>query len=227
MKKVVPALAIALMAGIGGSSAAQAAVHTIDFSVGIEPTGGGTLGFMPAGMSTLDKSAEFDFDGTTLVVDSVGADDNSSGVAPGDVISLVPNFIKYGMGSGGTPILNSPITKSWTASDGDVFTEILTDVASIDRGSTNDITVKLTGTVSDVMGIFAGTPASMTLAATEDGGPGAAISVSLTNFATTTSRVGMPGTPEPSTWVMMTLGFIGLGYAAVRRSSKDRGAPAM
>ncbi len=31
-----------------------------------------------------------------------------------------------------------------------------------------------------------------------------------------------PGTPEPSTWVMMTLGFAGLGYAAFRRNSQGR-----
>jgi hypothetical protein len=30
------------------------------------------------------------------------------------------------------------------------------------------------------------------------------------------------GTPEPSTWAMMMLGFAGLGYAAFRRSSKGR-----
>jgi hypothetical protein len=33
--------------------------------------------------------------------------------------------------------------------------------------------------------------------------------------------------PEPSTWVMMALGFVGLGYAAVRRNSKDRSALAI
>jgi hypothetical protein len=27
--------------------------------------------------------------------------------------------------------------------------------------------------------------------------------------------------PEPSTWAMMMLGFAGLGYTAIRRSSKD------
>lgn len=31
-----------------------------------------------------------------------------------------------------------------------------------------------------------------------------------------------PGTPEPSTWVMMTLGFAGLGYTAFRRNAKGR-----
>src|SRR5215469_12294726 len=149
MKKVVPALVIALMAGIGGSSAAQAAVNIIDFSAGIDPTAGGTLSYIPAGTSTLDKSTSFLFDGTSLVVDSVGADDNSSGLTHGDPIVLNPTTIDYGSGMGGTPLLGGPITKTWTAADGDVFTEILTDVASIDRGLTDAITVRLTGTVSD------------------------------------------------------------------------------
>jgi PEP-CTERM motif len=33
--------------------------------------------------------------------------------------------------------------------------------------------------------------------------------------------------PEPSTWVMMVIGFIGLGYAAIRRGKKDRSAAAI
>ena len=225
MKKVVPALAIALMAGIGGSSAAHAAVNIIDFSVGIDPAAGGTLSYIPAGTSTLDKSSSFLFDATSLVVDSVGADDNSSGLTGGDPIVLNPTTIDYGSGMGGTALLGGPITKSWTAADGDVFTEILTDVASIDRGLTDAITVKLTGTVSDSFGtlfpLASMTPASMILAATQDGGPGTAVSVSLTNFAETRA------VPETSTWVMLALGFFGLGYAAVRRNSKDRRALAV
>jgi len=31
--------------------------------------------------------------------------------------------------------------------------------------------------------------------------------------------------PEPSTWVMLSLGFAGLGYAAARRGKKERKAP--
>jgi PEP-CTERM motif len=34
------------------------------------------------------------------------------------------------------------------------------------------------------------------------------------------------GVPEPSTWAMMALGFIGLGYAAFRRNARGR-APAI
>ena len=30
------------------------------------------------------------------------------------------------------------------------------------------------------------------------------------------------GVPEPSTWAMMALGFVGLGYAAFRRNSKSQ-----
>jgi PEP-CTERM motif len=31
--------------------------------------------------------------------------------------------------------------------------------------------------------------------------------------------------PEPSTWVMMLVGLVGIGSAAYRRSRKDRFAP--
>jgi PEP-CTERM motif len=231
MNRIFLALAVALIAGIGGGSAAQAAVHTIDFSVGIDADGGGTLSYIPAGKSTLDKSNAFNFDGTSLVVDSVGSDDNSSGLAPGNPISLLPSLIDYGTGSGtlpaGTLIGNGPITKTWTAASGDVFTEILTDVESINRGTGDAITVVLSGTVFDspLFNLFPkgdDIAATMELAATQIAGPGGAISVSLTNFATATS-----GVPEPSTWAMMALGFIGLGYAAVRRGSKDRSALAI
>jgi len=40
----------------------------------------------------------------------------------------------------------------------------------------------------------------------------------------TAQRVGLIGTPEPSTWAMMALGFIGIGFAAFRRASKASAA---
>jgi PEP-CTERM motif len=37
----------------------------------------------------------------------------------------------------------------------------------------------------------------------------------------------MSGIPEPSTWAMMVIGFMGLAYAAVRRGRKERSAVAL
>ena len=59
---------------------------------------------------------------------------------------------------------------------------------------------------------FIDTPVSLTLTANQDGGPGDTITVSFTNA----SGVA-PSIPEPSTWVMMALGFGALGYAGFRR----------
>ncbi len=115
----------------------------------------------------------------------------------------------YGSGTG-PATLGMPVKKTWTIG-GDLYTETLTNVTSIIRGD-GSITVNLVGTVSDMLGNFVDTPAKMQLGATQTGGPGAAISVSFSDFAKTSM-----GTPEPSTWVMMMLGFVGLGYAATRR----------
>jgi PEP-CTERM motif len=210
MRIVVPALAAALLAGIGASSAAQASV--IDFGV---KANGGTITFTG---TRLNNSSALDLDGSTLTVEDIGPGDNS-GLAQDDTITVTPTNIQYGTG-----ILMHDITKSWTGSTGpeagDVFTEVLDSVVSIDRTTRNAITVELSGVVNDTMGLFKDTPAFMLLAATQVGGPGRAISVSLTNSAVTS-------VPEPSTWVMMGLGFVGLGYAAVRRGSKGRSAAAM
>lgn len=209
MKIVVTALATALLATVAATSASQAAV--IDFGV---KANGGTLSFTGA---RLDLSTAFDLDGSTLSVEDVGADD-MSGLAVDDLISISPSNIAYGTGT-----LGASITKSWTATIGphvgDVFTEVLTAVDSINRSTRNAITVELSGLVNDSAGLFIDTPATLLLSATQVRGPGGSISVSLTNSASTV--------PEPSTWVMMALGFVGLGYAAVRRGSKARSAVAI
>jgi PEP-CTERM motif len=216
MKQIVPALAIALIATIGASSASQAAVKVIDFSV--STSNSSTLSYTGA---TLDKSSAFSFDGTTLAVSSVGADDTGSGLTQGDLITLDPTEIVYGSMTGAVdkPIMNGPIKKTWSDSFGS-FTELLDTVVSINRGTMNAITVQLSGTV---MGPgFDDTPITFTLTANQNAGPPhGAITAGFTESAVTT------GVPEPSTWVMMGLGFVGLGYAAVRRGSKGRSAAAM
>ena len=80
--------------------------------------------------------------------------------------------------------------------------------------SPDSIGVTLLGTVTGPPGSgFVDTPVSLTLSATQDGGPGNTITVSFTNATTSVT----PSIPEPSTWVMMALGFGALGYAGFRR----------
>ena len=93
---------------------------------------------------------------------------------------------------------------------GDVFTETLTTVAAINRAVTDQIGLKLTGTVSDSGGSFMNVPVTLNLTASESSG---LIDVEFTNATTSVT----PSIPEPSTWVMMALGFGALGYAAFRR----------
>jgi PEP-CTERM motif-containing protein len=213
MKNVIPVLAAALIATTGASSAAQAAL--VDFGVAAL---GGTITF--GGGSTLDNSSSLDLDGAILVVSSLGAGDESGlTVFPGGVNNTVvlTHPIDYGTGSG---VVNTPIdvVKTWTGIVGghtDSFTETLTKVTDIDRATMNAITVTLSGTLSDTLGLFVDTPANLILGANQVEGGGSAISASMTNTAASSI-------PEPSTWVMMALGFVALGYAAVRRSSKDR-----
>lgn len=209
MKRFVSAGAIALIVGMGAASAARSA--TLDFAVSV--LDGQDIGFTGA---TLDSSSAFNFDGAALLVSAVGAGDESGLSAfpsSADSVTITPSNVVYGSGTGSSP-LSSDVVKSWTGANGDVFTETLTDIKSINRGTANAITVFLTGTVSDTLGLFDDTSVNFILSANEVGGPGTAISAGFTN---TTAPI-----PEPSTWVMMVLGFAGLGYAAARRSSKDQ-----
>jgi hypothetical protein len=210
----VAALGAAMIATLGISSAAEAAV--IDFGVSAL---GGSPGLSYSGGSTLDQSTSFDLDGSTLIVSSIGPNDASglvvfvNGAPPGtpNTVDITPPDIMYGSGPGAFP----SIVKSWTAG-GDTFTETLDDVVSIDRHTADAITVTLSGSLTDTGGLFpVGSPAFLILSATQANGPGGAISVSLTNTSTLAS-----GTPEPSTWVMMALGFGALGYAATRKGKK-------
>ena len=92
------------------------------------------------------------------------------------------------------------------------YTETLT-TSRRSTGRLDPITVDLSGTITDTADLFPdNAPAFLILSATQAQGPGGAISVALTNTSTLA-----PGTPEPSTWVMMVLGFSALGYAATRK----------
>jgi len=218
------ALAAASVVMLGASSAAQAAL--VDFGVAAL---GGSIIYMGGG--TLDQSTMVDLDNALLAVSDVGAGDQSGlSVFPGGLptnntvtLSEPVNF-GAGMGMVNTPLIGGNVTKTWFGlvnGSQDMFTETLTTVRNIDRSTLNAITVTLVGTLSDADGLFLNAPAKLILGVTQVSGSGGAVSASLTNTASTSN------VPEPSTWVMMALGFAGLGYAAVRRSSKDRSALAL
>jgi PEP-CTERM motif len=213
MKVVVPVLAAAFIATVGAGSVAQA--ETIDFAVAV--VDGVGMGFTGP---NLQSSTAFQFDGSLLAVSSIGAGDDSGlvpftgAITTNNVVTLSPTDVMYGAGTGPS-MLGTDVLKTWTAGDGDKFTETLTNVASINRATANAITVVLTGTVSDADGIFKSVPIDFIFNANQAGGPGHSIGASFTNTTTV---------PEPATWVMMALGFVGLGYAAVRRSAKDKAA---
>lgn len=205
-RSVTTAVGAAVIAMLGASSTAQAAL--INFTVTAID---GTPGYVG---TTLDQSISVNVDTSILLVSEVGAGD-SSGLTPGvDTVSLSPTDIVYGAGTGPSALAGSGLTKSWTGDNGDVFVETLTAVDSINRLTPDQVIVHLSGTVSDSQRLFVDTPAFFVLNATQFDGGGTATSVTFTNSA---GAVTTPSVPEPSTWVMMTLGFGVLGYAAFRR----------
>jgi hypothetical protein len=202
-----------MIATLGADSAVRAA--TIDFGVvGI----GGTI--VSTG-SSLEESTALDLDDTTLFVSGTGPGDDS-GLAAFDTVSVFApsppdTNIIYGFGTGTSP-LAPEVVLSWTGSQG-AFTETLTTVKEVarDPSSPNSIGVTLLGTVTGPPGSgFIDTPVSLTLTANQEGGPGNTITVSFTNA----SGVA-PSVPEPSTWVMMALGFGALGYGGFRRRNAN------
>jgi hypothetical protein len=189
----------------------QAAV--IDFTV--QPENGTKVTYTGANLST---SSMIDLTKSMLQVQFVGGDDNSSGLSAGSTISITPTDIDY---SAGVEKLGTDVVKAWTAVTGpfagDTFTETLTNVVDIEADPVhlpNSITILLSGEVTSsgpIASPFDGTSATLLLSANQDAGaPNGSVGVTITNFADSGSgRVGTPGTPEPSTWVMMMLRFAG------------------
>jgi hypothetical protein len=208
-RSIIAALSAAVIAMLGGGSAAEAA--TIDFGV---TSFDGSITFLGGG--SLDQSTTLDLDLSFLVVNEILPGDQS-GVSLRDVVSLTamtsPTSSQIIYTSGLGP-LGAVVILSWVATSGpgvgDVFTETLTTVAAINRAVTDQIGLKLTGTVMDNGRSFMNVPITLNLTASESMG---LIDVEFTNATTSVT----PSIPEPSTWVMMALGFGALGYAGLRR----------
>ncbi len=208
-RSVIAALGAAAIGTLAASSAVEAA--TIDFGV---TSFDGSISFL--GGSSLDQSTTLDLDLSLLVVNEILSGDQS-GVSLRDVVTLTamtsPTSSQIIYTSGLGP-LGAVVTLSWMATSGpgmgDIFTETLTTVAAINRAVTDQIGLKLTGTVTDSGGSFMNVPIALNLTASESMG---LIDVEFTNATTTVT----PSIPEPSTWVMMALGFGALCYAGFRR----------
>jgi hypothetical protein len=210
MKKSVAALGVAVIVTLGAASAARAAVSVIDFG----GASSGPVSFTAGTGSNLNASTALNLSGATEAVSTVGSDD-TTGITAGTLVTIFPLNIAYGSGDGPEAI---DLSKAWTVG-GTSYTETLSEV-TITRTALNSITLSFTGDVSG--GAFVDTPAMLILNASQARGPGEghAVSVSFTDAAATGAI------PESSTWVMMLLGFAGLGFAVARRSAKNRTAVA-
>lgn len=181
---------------------------------------GGTL--LYTGGPTLDVSSSLDLDLALLIVTYISAGDQSGLTlfpdGPDSTVTLT-SPIDYGSGSGSldTPIVGGDhIFETWVGVGGDLFTETLSKVLSINRATPDVIIVVLSGTLSDSGGLFVNRPATLILNADQSTGPGAAVAASITNTAS--------NIPEPYTWAMMLIGFAWLGYAGYRASRKSAAA---
>jgi hypothetical protein len=201
-RSAVTALGAAMMM-FCAPCAAQAAF--IDFGIAVfgpAPTYTGT---------SLDQSTAFDFGDAKLLVSEVAHGDSSGLTKEVDFVNIAPPEIDYGSGDGPTALPGLGVAKTWTGKTGDLFTETLTTVESINRLTPNAITVTLSGTASDADGVFTDVPVFLILSASQAGGPKGAVLALMTD----TTIIG--GVPESSTWAMMALGFSALGYATIRR----------
>jgi PEP-CTERM motif len=211
-RTVIVALGAGVIAAFAANSAAEAAI--INF--GVASFDGAVSYTGPS----LDVSSALDLDGATLLVTEVNPADDSGLAILGPVTisaatSPASSHIIYGTGTGPGP-LGAVVTLSWTATTGpdvgDKFTETLTSVMSISRTLVDQIGLILTGTVTDSAGVFLDTPVLLSLTANQ------ALGTGTTSSSFTNATVGTtPSVPEPSTWVMMGLGFGALGYAAARK----------
>ena len=177
-----------------------------------------------AGTIALSGLAGFSGSASALVVD-IQADANPPlrainsppSVPPGNLLTATAVSVPAGWSTGDATnfVISNPIALSAgsliTISFDiglDAFTDTLTENAPTVNGDIVDVSA-----FGELMGPGAGTNVSeLDLSFTQAGGAGHSISGSATY---TTSTV-----PEPSTWVMVGIGFMSLGYAASRRRAK-------
>lgn len=212
-RTAIAALGAAMIATLAPGAAAEAASINFNFSsLGGSILHDGTslsdstyLDFSPLVIQLVTSVAPGDASGLQEDVDAI--------TLTGATTALLNNAIVYGTTPGR---LGTDVVLTWPMSPEpgvDTFTETLTTVTSIETNPKADpdlIGVTLTGTITDRMGLFTNAPVVLSFSATQVGGNVPSVLFSNTSAIT-------PSIPEPSTWVMMALGFAALGYAGFRR----------
>jgi hypothetical protein len=176
----------------------------IDFGV----TGiGGAPSYSGANLQT---STSFDFGGSLIVVNQVGAGDQSglSTVAPNNTVTLT-SVVTYGPGNSG--LLSSPLVEMWSNALG-TFTETLTSFSAV-RTGTDSITLDLSGTLVGPGGISEAVLAI--LSANQSGGANKAISWALTDNS-------VDPAPIPATLPLFATGLGALALLGWRRKRSAR-----
>jgi len=195
-RRTLAALAAVALLGLGATNA-QASIF-IDF--GGSPVGTITVNQPPG--NNINQATNISMP-TTFTVTTVSPSDQS-GLALGNTFTVTP----------GTWNLVSPvttITKSWTVAAG-TFTETLNNL-TINRSVSNSLTLNYSGTLTGPGGV--NQAAFFEVSFTQSGGPGNAISATVTETST------IPGVPEPSTMALAALGALGfVGYGLRRRKAK-------
>jgi PEP-CTERM motif len=220
MKIVVPVLAAAFVATVGFAASASASlvsVSFVDFGGGVQPPSA------PPGEKNVPISAA-DLTGTFALVTG-----SSSGTVAAPAFSATtsdPNQYLAELGG-----------QSATLSLGGSFQGVEIYVGSLDSYNTISFSNGLSFTGAQLAAMTTAVDDGNQTAGSSNGlfffrfTPGEAVkSVTFASSANSLEVAGVSESavvPEPSTWVMLALGFVGLGYAAVRRSSKDRSALAL
>jgi hypothetical protein len=220
MKIVVPALAAAFIATVGfvtSASASLVSVTFVDFGGGVQPPSA------PPGEKNVPISAA-DLTGTFSLV--TGSSSGNFAAPAFSATTSDPNQYLAALGG-----------DSATLSLGGSFQGVEIYVGSLDSYNTISFSNGLSFTGAQLAAMTTAVDDGNQTAGSSNGlfsfrfTPGEAVtSVTFASSANTLEVAGVSESavvPEPSTWVMMALGFIGLGYAAVRRSSKDRSALAI
>ncbi len=171
-----------------------------------------TLGFVSLANSASAMLIDIGITGSgTISVTSVPAADLATATVVSEpswtVSTSTPVVTNFALSNPITLSVGSTIVVSF-----DIGAGVYSDTLKITTDAVSGHTVSVTA-VGLLTGPSAATsPTELDITFNQAGGTGHTITGSATYTASTV--------PEPATWAMMMLGFIGLGYAAFRRNAK-------